>query len=887
VTAVLLGLLIRYALAPFTAWPHDVVVWFQAAIAGQHSMDLYARAGFPYPPVWGTLLQGLGQAMQAMGIHQGQLSVVDSSYRLFNDFTQSYSETITLPAFNLAFKTVLFAFDLGCGLLILRLVTILGIEARRRPIAFAVWFLNPFVIFESAVFGGFDVMVAFFCLAAIVALLEERWVWAGMAVAFGIATKVSPVFLLPLMGLFVLGAHRQRGSRPTGIRSAVLFACGLVAGIAIALGPQIALDTWRAVLHGTFSRADLVVGGFSIFGIRELSLFAWLPRWAAEHAGVIVQTSTGLTALASLAGCWVGLRLARRNAGYGLVAGVVLALSGILLVQPLTQPQYLIWMLPEVLALAVVTGRARWQAVAFSITPIVFVYGLLGPLALVGPLSEATSLVSPSFIVDHSLAWYTASTHLWGVDFGGNYNAIASVVTVMGLLALVVSLVRHDAPLPGSGFEPWPQRWPRLAATAAAFASRDKMRPTQGPGRLAFRFEGTTIVEAAEYREGKLFQSWQALRHEGTKPTAKAFEPKRRRPGNLLVLAAVGVPALLLLVSESAAYRPAPFSVSPGSVSVATAEYKSSGPSLDLRVRPGPAQEAMRLVAFPVLAPPARSNVLVFVDPRYPGPDSSSRGVQGVYDHLSAELRVRGDSRSVVAADLDGLQAILADRANAAERIIVMMTGSWPASVYSRSVDQVTPWVRAGGTLIWGGDAIGYYSVHASTIFDPSDDASRRDPGPPAFLGSDIVELGKQTGRNATQATTFAQALDLQFSSTAVGVRTKKLEAAGGRALGYTAGGYSSISELPVGQGRILMFSGDTYNEVPLAHDIAILLLTGALETAGDVNFRQLGSQDLSKSSEVRWEYPSYGQRGSMILVGFDPSPEGVFFSRELVSPSG
>jgi hypothetical protein len=876
------GLLIRYALAPFTAWPHDVVVWFQAAIAGQHNMDLYARAEFPYPPLWGTLLQGLGQALQAMGIHRGQLVVVDSTYRLFNDFTQSYSETITLPAFNLAFKTVLFAFDLGCGLLILRLVTVLGIEQSRRPIAFAVWFLNPFVIFESAVFGAFDVMVAFFCLAAIVALLEERWAWAGVALAFGIATKVAPMFLLPLMGLFALGVHRQRGWRALQIKPAVLFAGGLGAGMALALGPQVLSNTWRAVLHGTFSRADLVVGGFSVFGIRELGIFAWLPLWSAEHAGVIVQTSTAITVLASVVGCWVGLKLARSNAAYGLVAGVLMALSGILLVQPLSQPQYLIWMLPEVLVLAVVVGQARWQAIAFSVTPIVFVYSLLGPFALAGPLSEATRLVSPSFIVDHSLAWYTASTHLWGVDFGGNFNAIASIVTMVGLLALIVSLARPRTPVPGTA-----RRWPRLAEAAAQLVSQQETRATPGRGRLALRFEKGLIVEAAEYREGRLFQSWQAPPNVRAEPTPRAFEPGPGRPRSKTVLVAVGVPALLLLVSEVAAYRPPPLSVSRGSVTVTAAEYKASGPSLDLRVRPGPAQEEMRLVAFPVLAPPASPNVFVFVDPRFPGPDSTPRGVQGVYDHLSAELRVRRDPRSVEAVDLAGIQATLGDMSTAPERIIVMMTGSWPASIYSRSVDQVTPWVRAGGTLIWGGDAIGYYSVHDSTTFDPQDDASRRDPGPAALLGSDIVELGKKTGRNGIQPTRFAQALDLQFSSTAVGVSTKGLDAAGGRALGYTGGGYSSISELPLGQGRILIFSGDTYNEVPLAHDIAVLLLTGALETAGDVNFRQVGSQDLGRSSDVRWEYPSNSQRGSLVLVGFDPSPEGVFFTRELVSPPG
>jgi hypothetical protein len=886
VTAIVAGLLIRYTLAPFTAWPHDVVVWFQAAVAGQHNLDLYSRAQFPYPPVWGTLLQGVGQALQALRIHQGQLGVVDSSYRLFNDFTQSYSETITLPAFNLAFKSVLFAFDLGCGLLILRLVTLLGLEGRRRPLAFAVWFLNPFVIFESAVFGAFDVMVAFFILAAIVALLEERWLWAGVAVAFGIATKVSPMFLLPLMGLFVLDVQHQWSWRGFRIKAALIFACGLVVGGAIALGPQIATDTWRAALHGTFSRADLVVGGFSVFGVRELSLFAWLPQWAAQHAGAIVQTSTMLTVLASFAGCWVGLRLARQNAPYGLVAGVLVALSGILLVQPLTQPQYLIWMLPEVLALAVVTGRARWQAIAFSVTPIVFVYSLLGPFALASPLSIATRLVSPSFIVDNSLAWYTAPTRLWGVGFGGNYSAIASIVTMVGLLWLLVSLVWYGPPLPGTRLSPGRWRRPNLAAAAARLVSGPRMRAAADERRLALRLEGSSIVEATEFRNGKLFQSWHALRQGRPEPPPKA-DGQGRRPRNLPVFVALGVPALLLLGSDVAAYRPPPLSVSQGSVTVAAAQFMASGPSLDLRLFRAPAQEDMRLVAFPVLGPPARSDVVVFVDPRFPGPDSTPRAVQGVYDHLSAELRVRGDPRSITAVDLAGLQATLADWSTAPDRIIVMMTGSWPASLYSRSVDQVTPWVRAGGTLIWGGDAIGYYSVHASTAFDPSDDASRRDLGPSAMLDSDIVQPTKQTGRNGTVPTTLAQALDLQFSSTAVGVSTSGLVAAGGRALGYTGGGFSSISELPVGQGRVLIFSGDTYDEVPLGHDIALLLLSGGLEAVGAVNFRQVGSNELSHGSAVRWEYPAYGQRGTLVLIGFDPSREGVFFTQGLVNPRG
>ncbi|HEV3231003.1 MAG TPA: glycosyltransferase 87 family protein, partial [Candidatus Dormibacteraeota bacterium] len=361
------------------------MVWFQAAIAGQHQLDPYSRAQFPYPPVWAALLEGLGQVLGHLGLRESHLAVVDPSYRAFNDFTQSFSETITLPAFNVAFKSILFAFDLGVGLLLLRLGTILGLSPRARTVLFGTWFLNPFVIFESAVFGGFDVLVAFLVLAAVVALLEERWGWAGAAVALGVLTKVSPLFLLPLLGGFALGLHRVRrwpGARELRLiarhprwlgdlwaelrpLAALRFAAGGALATAVAFGPEVLAGTWRDALHGTLSRAELSIGGFSVFGVRQFKVFSWLPQWSIDHGDLVRSTTTLLTLAAGVAGAFVGLRLARRNPAYGLLAGTLASLCGILLVQPLTQPQYLVWLLPETLAVMVAFGVGRWQAVVF------------------------------------------------------------------------------------------------------------------------------------------------------------------------------------------------------------------------------------------------------------------------------------------------------------------------------------------------------------------------------------------------------------------------------------------------------------------------------------------------------------------------------------------
>lgn len=241
--ALIVGLILRYVLAPFTAWPHDDAVWFQAAVSGQHQLGLYALSEFPYPPFWGLLLEGLGQIMSHLGLSSSSLAVTNPSFTALNQSTQDYADVITTPIFNILFKSILFAFDLGAGLLIRQMVTDLNGDQRRSDFAFALWFLNPFVLFESAMFGGFDVINAFFILATIVLLFHRRYAWAGTALGLGLLTKLSPIFLLPLIVVIVL--HPNGREYPARARLGNLFAfgSGLIASVVVVLAPVVAGGT--------------------------------------------------------------------------------------------------------------------------------------------------------------------------------------------------------------------------------------------------------------------------------------------------------------------------------------------------------------------------------------------------------------------------------------------------------------------------------------------------------------------------------------------------------------------------------------------------------------------------------------------------------------------
>ena len=200
ITVVLIGVVVRLLIAPWTGSVIDDAVWYRAAANGMHGVGIYERLQFSYPPVWGYLLQGVGWVMLHTGLHPGSLATSDQRLVPAIVATNAFSTTVTTPLFAVVYKLVLILFDFSTACLLRSAATRLydgdaAAASRAGRVAFMSWWLNPFVIIEVAGHGALEVIVAFSVVLTLILLLSGRDAWAGAALAFGVLTKISPIFI--------------------------------------------------------------------------------------------------------------------------------------------------------------------------------------------------------------------------------------------------------------------------------------------------------------------------------------------------------------------------------------------------------------------------------------------------------------------------------------------------------------------------------------------------------------------------------------------------------------------------------------------------------------------------------------------------------------------
>jgi hypothetical protein len=100
---------------------------------------------------------------------------------------------------------------LGCMALVWLLSKRLCPERRWQAFVFFAW--NPLVLFEVGANGHNDVLMAFFLLAGLYALLAQRWYWQALALPLLMASvfvKWTTILLLPLAIIYLLRGGRLR-----------------------------------------------------------------------------------------------------------------------------------------------------------------------------------------------------------------------------------------------------------------------------------------------------------------------------------------------------------------------------------------------------------------------------------------------------------------------------------------------------------------------------------------------------------------------------------------------------------------------------------------------------------------------------------------------------
>lgn len=334
--------------------------------------------------------------------------------------------------------------------------------------------------------------------------------------------------------------------------------------------------------------------------------------------------------------------------------------------------------------------------------------------------------------------------------------------------------------------------------------------------------------------------------------------------------------ALTVGISEILIFDPRP-AVSSTQLTVATAGRDPGGQvTLDVQVNRAGAARQIRLVARTGAARPI-NRIAVLVDQTLQSSGSDLRTVKGVYDNLATEATLRGLPFTVTAVDAAGMERLLQDVQRAQDLVVVNPMGVLPANSFSLQRDLLTPWLRAGGRLVWAGDLAGYYSASPGQVLGASPDNPGLEGNRLVYGGRNVLLEPFEWGRQGSARSAPAEALELAYTFTHGGVLSTAAVAAGGGGLGWLdAGGRSSIAWVPDGSGGILTFGGEVRSEVVLVNDLLRLLLFGFDSPSSQVAYQDfpLSSSDSAKSFE--WKVPLPSEAG-LTVVAFDPDDNGVY----------
>lgn len=229
---------------------------------------------------------------------------------------------------------------------------------------------------------------------------------------------------------------------------------------------------------------------------------------------------------------------------------------------------------------------------------------------------------------------------------------------------------------------------------------------------------------------------------------------------------------------------------------------------------------------LPISYAPEPRPAFVFSDSSSAAQFGTLSDVQATYSRVQVLLGQLGSPTSISLVDAATLPAVLG--ANADGILVVSEYGVLPASVLSNTTDLIRPWLGEGGTLIWAGGPLGYYTEGVpgspSTVT-----AELRWQGQSELLGFPLTDPPEHQSPNATPAegpllgsidTPLGNALGIEYTGTAFGANVTEVSSHGGVSMGFetppNASGASprtSLAYVPVGHGGLFYFGGGIWTQ--------------------------------------------------------------------------
>ena len=375
-TAILIGLLVRLLLCFWTGNPDDFEIFIRTGYHVAHGASptqqrVYYVEGLGQPTY--PYVSGLGYP-SPWGLY---LALAYKTYQLLPISSHFYYFLI---------KLLPIAGDLIAAYILYRLALEYTNDKGKAEKFSLVFFLCPFVIFISSVWGMFDSIPILFTLISILLLLYEKPYWSALSLGLGILFKVIPVIYLPVQLLFL---RKKRGTR-----GAVLYlSIAMVVPFILALTPII-IYGWE-ISEATvtvFSQTQRRGGSLTYWNIAALlkSLFPNILSVEALNSLFSFPPIRYLWILGLIAAYLLyeerttEIHLdARVDSLRALVEGFSFATIGFLLTRPFIPEQFILYLLPFLIILSASNlpkkyYRLTWVfALVFALVnfyPFVFAY---------------------------------------------------------------------------------------------------------------------------------------------------------------------------------------------------------------------------------------------------------------------------------------------------------------------------------------------------------------------------------------------------------------------------------------------------------------------------------------------------------------------------------
>lgn len=428
---IIIGLAVRFALAPWTSWTEDIYPFYRTSVDMLTGVGVYGHAVFSYPPLFAFLLYPfiwllslfLDPALWGTIVFE----MVDAA-----QITGMLIPTVTHPAFNLAVKIPIILGDLLMALILYDFVAEWKDKIWARRV-FILWFLNPLVIWVSSISAQIDVFPAILTILAFICFYRKRFFFAGLALGIGFFFKLYPMYLIIFYLILVIGwefkTYNQHW-KGIAIRNVIKFITG---GL-------VSLITILPVLLTSGLMFDFILrrSGSPNFG--GFNIFFFAPYFKSSDATApssVYSIDISLLLFIILIGVTVcfGIIFSLTRSKNGnlmktLVMGNLFVLVTILLFQPVTNPQHFLWIFPFLLIFALWEGRIVRKVYLLTVLGLLFLIGLQSFSAVLYPTAVYTPLLDPSALSSSIIDFFTAFDY-WA------RNLILLSITAVGVFTLV------------------------------------------------------------------------------------------------------------------------------------------------------------------------------------------------------------------------------------------------------------------------------------------------------------------------------------------------------------------------------------------------------------------------------------------------------------------